>query len=257
MSTNAPNKTRSCLFCSNKANSKEHVWPQWIIDRLRPQLPIRHVIGDTTPRLINSPALTSKCVCGKCNQGWMHDLEEESKPTLGCLMKDMTLLLDHAQQIIIARWTAKTAIVMESVRGRKHNNFYNKSEREQLRSNSSIPAGTDIWIGRYSKSSFGFDAGGFQVHAGESSPVVANGGVTTMIIGHLAIQIATIHFTQQKNHGLPITLTNVRKGPWSNLLIPIWPLKQIAQWPPLLSFGDHPDFPVESLVHRFKPNTAS
>ena len=45
----------------------------------------------------------------------MSDLEEESKPLLGCLLQDVAMPLDQSQQRTIALWAIKTAMVSESI----------------------------------------------------------------------------------------------------------------------------------------------
>jgi hypothetical protein len=109
---------RQCLFCDNKANSREHAWPDWILEGLRTgrQKNMRGFIGEREVYWIGpKPELKLRVVCTKCNNGWMHDLEDENKPLLGSLMRDVASPIDPEQQWSVSRWVIKTAMVFESV----------------------------------------------------------------------------------------------------------------------------------------------
>jgi len=56
---------------------------------------------------------TLKRICKNCNSGWMHRLEERTKPILiGILNGSLTVeALTRDQRNTLARWTGKTAII--------------------------------------------------------------------------------------------------------------------------------------------------
>src|SRR5713226_8688439 len=118
---------RRCLFCDNPANSREHVWPDWILERLksdRRQAMAGH-IGDQSLYWTGvKPELKNKCVCSGCNHGWMSTLETANIPVLGPLMHDLVRPIDTAEQASAARWAVKTAMVMESSTRRHRQIFY-------------------------------------------------------------------------------------------------------------------------------------
>src|SRR5260370_28165312 len=108
---------RKCLFCNEDANSKEHVWPQWIL-RLPPaRRPVRQRLG-TGKEVTYSGDFKLKGVCSTCNNGWMSELETEVRPILGPIVQDLSIQLDLEDQKKIARWAFKTAIVLEGTKER-------------------------------------------------------------------------------------------------------------------------------------------
>ena len=78
-----------------------------------------------------------KAVCRPCNNGWMSKLETDSKPLIGRLIEDFPLSLHTSQQTLLARWTLKTAMVLDGVT-KERNRFYTRSECENLHLNSKI-----------------------------------------------------------------------------------------------------------------------
>src|SRR5438309_8639998 len=95
-----------CVFCGNRANSEEHVWPDWfgklfsggdftIEDNLR---------GDVARRTGRKLNLTVRCVCESCNTGWMSDLEARIKPIVLPILDGQPTNLSDADQVAIAAW---------------------------------------------------------------------------------------------------------------------------------------------------------
>jgi hypothetical protein len=117
-----------CLFCYNSAGSREHLWPAWIHARKKFG-PIRHKIGARTEVILPNPEQKIGTVCGVCNNGWMSTLENNNIPINGSMFADISIPLDVAQQTAVAAWAVKTAMVVDSVRGRvATNRFYRKEE---------------------------------------------------------------------------------------------------------------------------------
>jgi hypothetical protein len=100
--------------------TNEDVIPKWLVDHLG--------IGDMviTPMLVDAgsghpidsrkhrvSALKAP-VCGKCNHGWMSDLENQVKPILIHLVDDPSCLaeLTEPERTTAARWTLKTAAAL-------------------------------------------------------------------------------------------------------------------------------------------------
>jgi hypothetical protein len=84
---------------------------------------------------------------------------------------------------------------------------------------------------------------------------VGHGLVTTIVVGHLAIQVFTVHVSpnyDDSNINLPIKL-----GPWDQLLSLIWPTDRVAQWPPPLTFSQRGDFPIAALMGRWKTRASN
>src|SRR5260370_19429528 len=62
---------KQCLFCDNQANSKEHLWSDWILQRLGTQ-PTRIKMGKAPATTMDHSVVEVRCVCSiPCNGGWV------------------------------------------------------------------------------------------------------------------------------------------------------------------------------------------
>jgi hypothetical protein len=241
---------RQCLFCDQVANSREHVWPAWVLRKLKITRPMRHIIGKQSVKILPKAELLIKCVCKSCNGGWMHDLEDESLPTISPLMHDISIRLNLERQNTIARWAVKTAMVGDAIDKKTRDGFYSREECEQLRLNSSLPERLFIWLGRYSRSSLGNFGTDMWIDFPEVTKA-GNGCVTTLIVGHLAIQVLAVHVRPEYSHRT--IEINSKPGPWNSILIPIWPSDSAVSWPPPVTFGSaSARFPIGMLMDRWR-----
>jgi hypothetical protein len=194
---------RKCLFCSNTADSKEHLWADWILQSLKHRVPIRQKIGKFPGKEFRGP-LTVKCVCESCNSGWMSRLESKAKPIIGPLMHDLSYALDSSQQETVSVWAIKTAMVLEATNRRTRLTCYTQHECEQLRLHSSIPTRSLGWLGRFAASGLVATGTDIWLDIGGVSRA-AHGCVTTIVVGHLALQFLTVHFPA-KYDGEPLSI---------------------------------------------------
>jgi hypothetical protein len=105
-----------CIFCNNNSGSREHLWPKWILTRSKFG-PLRHQIRKREAVIIR-PEVTVKTVCQACNSGWMSALESECIPVIGSMLQGLTVPLSQEQQETVADWAVKTAMIMDSLKGR-------------------------------------------------------------------------------------------------------------------------------------------
>jgi hypothetical protein len=239
---------RQCLFCSNAASTKEHLWADWILRSLSPRTePIRAVIGKSAPKEFHGD-VRIKCVCAQCNHGWMSALEATVKPFVGAMIHDISLTLTTEQQKPIAIWVTKTAMVLEATM-RKDAQFYTRNECEELRLHSVIPDRSLLWLGRISQS--GVFASGTHIWLQDNvGKAACDGQVATFTVGHLAIQILTIRIPPQNRPQLVRTVC--RDGPWDNSLLGIYPTNQTVTWPPRLAFDVRGPLFFAALRDRWK-----
>jgi hypothetical protein len=179
----------------------------------------------------------------------MSDLESINQPQIQAMIHDQTIDLEPTMQKNLARWSVLKAIVIQAAE-RQRKPFYDQSERENLKPTlSALPVGTSVWLARYSDSS---------LHAGSSSvsgniaqiPNALRGCVTTIVVGHLAVQI----FTQHVPPMFASWSLNIRclPGLWERSLVQIWPVFGSVRWPPLVSFTKRLPNHIGALVNRFK-----
>jgi len=242
---------RRCLFCDNTADSKEHLWASWVLERVKWE-PIRHSIGKSPVKILDTPELTVRAVCRQCNNGWMSAIEQQSKPLIACLMQDISAPLDHSQQSSLTAWAMKTAMVLDAVNTRDRNLFYEKGECENLRLSSTIPPRTNIWIGRYSVrnslGAFGTDLGIDM----QGAPKAAKGCATTILVGHLAIQVLAVHVLPEYADRA-VGQIAPKAGRWNDLLLNIWPIgSRPVRWPPPMSFMESGSLGIATLIGRWK-----
>src|SRR5580692_7619125 len=185
---------RQCIFCPNPVDTGEHLWSDWILEDLKPAQPIHIKIGKSVAVCQDNPEVRIRCVCHTCNNGWMNDIEGENKPHMLAMMNDRTTVLDPPAQKLLTRWAILKAMVLDgSSPKRRSQPFYSVCERTGMKPPLRfLPVGTVTWIGRLSVNAF---------HAGLTDtfgkigeiPKAFHGCVTTIIAGHLVIQVITMH----------------------------------------------------------------
>jgi hypothetical protein len=241
---------RSCIFCRSKADTREHLWPAWLLDRL-PKQGLRLHEGQIGERqLFRYPAKTAELkarfVCAGCNQGWMSDIEKQNIPVIGALIQDIALPLDRVQQRALAHWCLKTAMAFESTTHSVREFYYSSAERDRLRLQQEVPENTTVWIGRYTGSRTIYA----EAHDGWDKNFVLHSYVTTLTAMYLTIQVMSYrpppHLRGQMN-------LEPKMGPWERSLAQVWPVLSPVSWPPKISFGDrHSAVPVDSLMNRWR-----
>jgi len=222
-----------CIFCDNNSGSKEHLWPKWIHER-KDFGPLNFQLGGSEKKVIPDPEIKVKTVCGVCNNGWMSKLEAENIPTIGSMLQDIAIPLDEAQQKSVAAWTAKTAMVSDSMKGRAApNKFYSRDETVKMRLNRDIPPRTLIWIGRINGMHLGDFGTDFALFSPEKERI-GMGSVSTIVAGHFVTQVVTVHIEKAN---IEISNLPCKMGNWNDMLAQIWPIQApTAQWPPKVSF---------------------
>jgi hypothetical protein len=147
---------RRCIFCGAKADSYEHVFPDWInrvivndeIDSEFFSVADGKVEDARNYKTNKAAGLRAKIVCQRCNHGWMAQLEEAAGALLHPLIVGQETTLDQAEQLLAAQWAAKTAMVGETVMYR-HAKF-SQDDRNLVREHGHPPLRAHIAIAAYS-----------------------------------------------------------------------------------------------------------
>jgi hypothetical protein len=239
---------RKCLFCNEDANSKEHVWPQWVLKLLPSRRPVRQTLG-TGKEVTYSGDFKLKGVCSTCNNGWMSELETEVKPILGPIVQDLSIQLDLEDQKKLARWAFKTAIVLEGTKERSMKRYFASGLGPALKTSGDIQGRTMIWIGRSSESGLYARAADVRYDLdGQNSSAEAT--VTTMVVGHVVLQVVSAVFPPEKDAELVRIPLYVED--WEQILAKIWPSSRIFTWPPPQSIGPGGRLSLERVADRWK-----
>jgi len=243
---------RQCIFCNRSADSLEHFWAEWLLERINLRELISISFGNAARKFLDNPKLRIRSVCKICNNGWMSQLESQNIPLIGSLAQNVLIPLDTRQQTSIALWATKTAMVLDSIRRRAERRFYRRRECEQLHQNSLIPELTFIWLGMYAENSlglFGTDIRLFD-QIPEVFPTIGHGCVNTIVAGHLAIQVLTIHLLPEyRDHPIEV---GPNAGDWSRLTLGIWPIEKSTAWPPSTPFTGSGPHSIGQFVNRWK-----
>jgi hypothetical protein len=254
---------RQCRFCENPADSREHYVPDWILQIIDIQVGASRVVGDSPPISFSGSRknFRVRSVCGDCNGGWMSKLEQDSKPTIGPLLRgsDIVTPIDTAQQSVVARWAVKTAMVNETTAPpppKIGSYFYTKDECERLRLTSSIPPKTIVWIGKFTGVGL-FGRGTHVWDNGEKHAIhktVTCGHIFTIVLDHLVLQVLTVHVSPEDgatSFTIPQHDAPEPFGNWTELLVPIWPIVGTVWWPPSRNFTEN-ESSIGALFNRFK-----
>jgi hypothetical protein len=103
------------------------------------------------------------------------------------------------------------------------------------------------WLGRFSAKSY--HAGGTDIWRPlDEIPKAIHACVTTIVVGHLVIQVLTAHVREQfatcrETH-------YCKNGPWNAYLVEIWLAKESLRWPPPLSFAERGTDSIATSTNR-------
>ena len=141
-----------CAFCQQEATlTGEHLWSEWI-ERLLKTSRYRFRRRDLIvgPTEWNAPHLNikAKVVCAQCNNGWMSDLENETRLLLAAMIQTQDQFCATSLGIAsLAAFAFKTAVIADHMSIPKRKPFFLPSIRERFSKNRIVPADVYIWIG--------------------------------------------------------------------------------------------------------------
>lgn len=117
--------SRQCIFCGESAGSREHIFANWMIERMGAKSQTIAMNELSEGQWQSRPAHTfnnfvTKRVCKKCNEGWMSELESKVKTVIGPLIDRQWPVLAETmmeeasrEREIVARWALKTLICVD------------------------------------------------------------------------------------------------------------------------------------------------
>jgi hypothetical protein len=224
---------RSCVFCGARANSREHIFPDWIngvivVDGADAhQFVINH--GERADerhyKVKTVASQTARVVCKTCNTGWMSELEVESKPVVGPLIVNEATRLDAKQQLVAARWAIKIAMVGESIQ--YGDASFDQDDRDAIRENR-LPLRARVSLAAYdlgepSATRYTRGLGGINRNGEFFAEFYAH----TIQIGHLVLSVrGTATFDATANR----SLDEIARPRFMET--PVWPPVETCDWPP-------------------------
>jgi len=226
---------RNCIFCGERASTKEDAWPLWLVRRLPTPHGVRIEARRRGKSLEGWKALrhgiTVRFVCAECNNGWMSQLETRAKPVVEKFLDEPQFQLSREEQSTLAIWMAKNAMVFEALRGHRVW-FYDQDEREALRLSRTIPARTTVWLAKCLNLPGAYCSATDHSETARQGPDETRLYVTTMAFGKLALQVATARLAPALPPDAPVTV-DVTPGPWEQCTLSTWPTpSESLAWPP-------------------------
>ena len=147
---------RVCVFCRNNTAklTLEDILPMWYLKRRQGLGLFTHVSWSGTgfAHRHESPLKVGvKTVCGPCNNGWMSGIQSEASKFLEKMIDGQPTTLNSDGQRAVAAWLMMTAITWQfAVPGDKPIPERFASDFYAMSAPYKPPAGTVVWIGRYS-----------------------------------------------------------------------------------------------------------
>ncbi len=218
-----------CIFCQQSGKlTLEHLWSDWIgvllgereeytVQRKRP-----------TGELIEWKTIglnhVATVVCGKCNNGWMSDLEAEAQPMLSPIIKfGVPISFLPAGIAILAAFAFKSAIISDHTY-RERKPFFPVSDRVRFMKTLQIPDGVQMWIASSGSDQFNgvFHSFTFEVGSHQGPLHSAKFFSFTWSAGYLVLQVLAPRWRKNRRRykTLPI-LTPDEK--WDPASIRFWP----------------------------------
>jgi hypothetical protein len=238
------NAGRRCIFCDHRANSLEHIFPDWINkifppDEIGPVGSVftQVVIGeeDAAVRRAFSAGklaqLTARIVCCCCNGGWMSDMESRVGPLLQDAIRGRDATFAPEEQLLIAGWATKIAMLGEVIM--EYPDSFTRDDRYLVRKEQRPPlharVNLAIYSGNYLPTAYYRSLG--QIARGGTP--VTDFYIHTIVIGNLLIQVRGFP-------ALPLSenrsLQQISEARY--IEIPIFPPVEICKWPPIFRFDD-------------------
>jgi hypothetical protein len=250
---------KKCAFCTRPADSREHIFSDWMLDMLPPGE--RYIFNERnvkTGEYIRyggrKVKLTAKVVCTHCNNGWMSDMENLSaKPAMtNLLMGEYIAILDAKALTSIATFAFKT-LVIANHKDLRTTPFFPSAERNRFRCDLVIPNGVQVWMatrqvipGKY----YGFWKS-LKGASDQPSRYGFSNYACTWNFQNLVLQILATKWKDKRRRKTIPMGTVVQHDYWDDAAIPIWPLGGgELQWPPPACLGEEAFVPFRDRFDR-------
>lgn len=194
-----------------------------------------------------NPAIVVNCVCRRCNNGWMSDLEQNARPILTPLIDGTAKKITFPEQMTIAAWATKCAIAFDGMESGE--SFYEQSDRLHFREDLIPPIDyTEFWVGHYAGPSlWACTIHGSGINKVSRTPNKSY--VQTMIFGRFILQFVSIR--PLTTAIVPVINIQVRNGPWTNVAVGLFAHNgRSMNWPPEHSF-DNSSCTFQDFADRF------
>jgi hypothetical protein len=244
---------KPCIFCGDPADSKEDLFPRWILKRVKTRESLYRQVGNAPPEITENQEVRVPCVCTKCNTTWMSRMESTVKKFLGPMIEDFSLPLDPQNQRNLSEWAVKCAMCNDTVDS--HPRFFTDAECHAFKQKRTIPEGTLVFAARFIGRSLDSNGVDFTLTEPKSGALLVRAHIYNVLVGHVVLQVLSWH--PEPAHQGKIIRFAVRKGPWSQFTIQVWPARnKPLTWPPPMSLSVAIGITYPYFRVRFKNDTA-
>ena len=220
----------TCMFCGRPSGSGEYLWPEWLCRFFTERLRAGTQGGGPDDAVVERVRLevdqAVDGICDACSHGWIRRLDDKVSPFLISMVAGEGARLPPPYQRLLARWAAKTAVVMDTA--------YDAPTRtppsacEHLR-RIGVHPGTQVLLGRYD--------GELQVLTSERDLFAQAGddenhylSQSTFVIGKVLIQV----LADSTLESAPLVAPDA-----TELLLPLVPSHdRKVSWPPRITVDD-------------------
>ena len=154
---------RACIFCEKEGNlSKEHLWPSWLSKMYVRKGDEKHTFGSQSymnKTIVNDGvyerpghlfSLKNRVVCCSCNNGWMSEVEEETKAILLKMLNGQKFKISNEELRIFSFWVAMKIVTAEFAEKKESLNVTPLNERRLMMEERKIPSFFNIFLGVHS-----------------------------------------------------------------------------------------------------------
>lgn len=225
---------KPCVFCSNPADSKEDLFPRWILKQVNTREPLYRQMGDAPPEITPEQEVRIPCACQKCNNTWMSRMETTVKKFMGPMIEDLSFALDRQNQQNLAEWAVKCAMCNDTVD--VHPRFFTEAECHTFKEKRTIPDRTLVFAARFTGRSLDSNGVDFTLIEPKSNELLVRAHVYNVMVGHVVLQVLSWH--PEPQHRNKIVRMRAADGPWDKLTIQVCPIeKKSVNWPPPMSLS--------------------
>jgi hypothetical protein len=223
-----------CIFCGDPADSKEDLFPRWVLKQVQSREQMYRQMGDAPPEITDDQEVRLPCVCQKCNNTWMSGMEVTAKKFLGPMIEDLSFSLDRQNQQNLAEWAVKCAMCNDTVD--VHPRFFTDAECRSFKVSRTIPDTTLVFAADFTGRSLDSNGVDFTLIEPETGVLLVRAHVYTIMVGHAVLQVLSWH--PEPQHKDNIIRFKPFDGPWDKLTIQVWPIqRKYVNWPPPMSLS--------------------
>jgi len=225
-----------CIFCDNPADSKEDLFPRWILRQVQTRHPMYRQMGDAPAEITEDQEVRIPCVCQTCNNTWMSKMETTVKKFMGPMIEDVALPLDRQYQQNLAEWAVKCTMCNDAVDVDVHPRFFTEVECRAFKQKRTIPDRTLVFAARFTGRSLDSNGVDFTLIEPGTATLLVRGHVYKVMVGHVVLQM--LSWRPEPQHKDKIIRIRAADGPWDKLTFQIWPIeKRSVNWPPPMSLS--------------------